>query len=80
MIETEREYVKSLNYIIKVKRHNCHSLSLLNFTFQHYLPEMERNDIPATLRGHRHGLIFDFESFDSSGHFYRFYFYNSIQF
>jgi hypothetical protein len=42
MVETEREYVKSLNYIIK-----------------HYLPEMERNDIPATLRGHRHGFEFD---------------------
>jgi len=44
MIETEREYVKSLNYIIK-----------------HYLPEMERNDIPATLRGHRSALFGNLE-------------------
>jgi len=44
MVETEREYVKSLNYIIK-----------------HYLPEMERNDIPATLRGHRSALFGNLE-------------------
>jgi len=40
LVFTEREYVKSLNYIVK-----------------HYIPEMDRSDIPATLRGHRSTLF-----------------------
>ncbi|CAG5110655.1 Oidioi.mRNA.OKI2018_I69.chr2.g5036.t1.cds [Oikopleura dioica] len=40
LVHTEREYVKSLNYIVK-----------------HYIPEMDRADIPATLRGHRSTLF-----------------------
>ena len=38
-------------------RSESKTLKFLNFKIQHYLPEMERNDIPATLRGHRNGII-----------------------
>ncbi|XP_077982370.1 puratrophin-1-like isoform X2 [Glandiceps talaboti] len=40
MLQTEKDYVRALNYII-----------------QHYFPEMERDDIPQSLRGQR-GVVF----------------------
>lgn len=51
MIDTERDYVKSLDYVIV-----------------NYIPELQREDIPQALRGHRNTVfgniekIFEFHS------------------
>lgn len=44
LVQTEREYVRSLNYIIN-----------------NYVPEFDRADIPASLRGHRSALFGNLE-------------------
>lgn len=56
MIETERDYVKSLDYVIV-----------------NYIPELQREDIPQALRGHRNTVfgnvekIYEFHRHDFLG-------------
>lgn len=63
MIQTERDYVKSLEYIIEVSHallSNLYIFGQENFLtnyLQNYIPELVREDIPQALRGQRNVIF-----------------------
>jgi pleckstrin homology domain-containing family G member 4 len=75
MVQTERDYVRALEYIIEVSGSWCFFLECvadtIAFVWQNYLPELLREDIPQALRGQRNVIFGNFEKiFEFHGQFF----------
>lgn len=71
MVQTERDYVRALEYIIEVSFLVCDFDANPNFSWQNYIPELLREDIPQALRGQRNVIFGNFEKiFEFHGQFF----------